>query len=559
MLGFKDHDKENAKEQRDEDNQGFLGMDAGYIGQPFPKITKLHESEISEGECPLEEDIDFDPEKNAKFTEKYTGLRTAKQEKLENVYGKQDKKLSNKELSDNAVDVANNFHKLEPAEQRIAVAGAKARRKAAGLGGKHLHGNTKNETANDVVIGGKKNHTYGISGSPAVYPHILGDGSISNQVTCNHATASCGGTGAKKGIGGSCLAQKAQGQQDTNRVSRDHYSQAERHSLESHGDHVLTLMHEIKLAHAKAGRDNRNLLLRGDNYTNDHDEKYNELHNTLNKKIAQDAGVKYTRYGYTKNPQDKNDPKSGNFKVWSNSGPFVKKNPDTGTSEFVNPLKNRDEHMTEQTTESDSNPHPMNQYVVANIRRPNSKSKKTHDKVYTNHEDFMNNTKKFRSWKIGKDIPEGHKEEGVSEKDSTKEEFHHPNGWGWTTKSRKDSDGSTKRRRYHYQDYDAITPAHDNRAADEEQNAGTTKTRSGKRVGLAIVSSAVSSTPKHDLSHSTMFHDTNRLDHATGILHANHPDEQEEAFAHEKATGRPAHVGKEVPSTANVKKLGMKD
>ena len=95
--------------------------------------------------------------------------------------------------------------------------------------------------------------------------------------------------------------------------------------------------------------------------------------------------------------------------------------------------------------------------------------------------------------------------------------------------------------------------------ADHEQNAGTTKTRTGGKVGLAVVSSAVSSTPIHDLEHSTMFHDVSKLDHNTGILHANHPDDQEEAEQHQERTGRPEHVGMEVHSKRNLSKLGLKE
>lgn len=574
MLRFKQFENDKDKEKRDEEIQGFMGMDAGYIGKEFPKIHQISESELVSGSV-LSEDAAFDPE-HEKFTDKYIRLRNAKQSKLESVYGKQEKKLTNGQLSQNAVDTVKWFHSLKPKEQAAALAQARKNRKAAGVGGEHLHGNTKNETANDELINGRKNHTYGISGSPAVYPHINGDGSVTNHITCPHATSACGGgsteaeeqgrvdkNAPKLGTGGSCLAQKAQGQQDTNRVSRDHYSQTERHSLESHRDHVLTMMAELKNAHAKAEKENRNLLIRGDNYTNDHDVKYNKMHEALGGIIKKDGKIHYTRYGYTKNPSDKNDPENGNFKVWSNSGPFVKKNPKTGKSEYVNPLKKRDNDMTTQTTENSETKHPMNQYVVANIRRPNSASKTKKDKTYKDHQDFMNGVNKFRSWKKGVEIPDGHKEEGLSDEHASKDEFHHPEGWGWTTKHRQVSDGKgglkTKHIRYYYQDYDAITPSHDNRASDDEKRGGTTKTRSGGKVGLAIVSSAVSSTPKHDLEHSTMFHDSSKLDRDTGILHANHPDDQEEAEQHQERTGKPEHVGVEVHSKRNLKKLGLEE
>ena len=577
MLRFKEFNDDKDQEKRDTEIQGFMGMDAGYVGKPYPKVHHVSESFDADGEVLTEDSATaLDPAQHEKFTEKYVRLRHAKQDRLEGVYGKQDKKMTNGEVSKNAVDTVKWFHGLNPAEQAAALTQARKNRKASGLGGKHLHGNTKNETANDEEINGRQNHTYGISGSPAVYPHINGNGSISNHITCPHATSSCGG-GSKEaeeagkidkdaptlGTGGSCLAQKAQGKQDTNRVSRDHYSQAERHSPESNRDHVLTMMHEIKSAHAKAEGENRNLLLRGDNYTNDHDVKYNKMHEALGAHIKKDGKIHYTRYGYTKNPDDKNDPENGNFKVWSNSGPFVKKNPSTGKSEFVNPLKKRDNQMTNQTTENSDTKHPMNQYIVANIRRPNTGSKRKKDNIYQAHENFSKGVTKFRSWKQGEEIPEGHKEAGLSDEHATKDEFHHPEGWGWTTKHRQVSDGKgglkTKHTRYHYQDYDAITPSHDNRASDQEQNAGTTKTRTGGKVGLAVVSSAVSSTPHHDLEHSTMFHDVSKLDHSTGILHANHPDDQEEAEQHQERTGRPENVGVEVHSKRNLSKLGLKE
>ena len=599
MLGFNKFNQEQAKEDRDEQIQAFMGMDAGYIGKNHPKIHKVGMAEDSsmneefdaEAEAKKSNLSAFDPEKDKRFSQKYLhgnirtkadvetatkagkkgkaeGERTQegrliKHAKLENTYGKQGKAVSNSEISDNAVDTIKSFHKLDAKGKREALSSARKKRKLSSVGGSHLSGNTKNETANDVEIAGRKNHTYGISGSPARYPHIHGDGSIKDQVTCPHATESCGGGDGEKGIGGSCLAQKAQGQQDATRVNRDHYSQSERHSKQSNSDHVITMANEIRNAHKKATAQGRNLLLRGDNYTNDHDAKYNEMHKELNAQLKKETGHGYKRYGYTKNPEDKNDPENDNFKVWSNSGPFVKKNPETGKHEFIKPLENRDKHMTNQTTEHDDNKHPMNQYVVANLPRPNSASKTKKDKKYKAHEEFMNNIKTFRSWKKGEDVPEGHKETHVEPEHQSKDEYHHPDGHGWTTKTRQENDENgnvvTKKRRYHYQDYTAITPAHDNRASDEEQNAGKTKNKHGKKVGLAIVSSAVSSTPKQDLSHSTMFHDASHLDKETGILHANHPDNQEHAFAHQKATGRPTSMGIEVPSKKNVSKLGLKE
>jgi hypothetical protein len=131
------------------------------------------------------------------------------------------------------------------------LAGAQARRKAAGLSG-HLAGNQKNETANDELTNGKKNHTYGISGSPAQYSHVCKGGEHKIVNTCVNATASCGGTGKERGTGGSCLAQKAQGQQHTTRANRDHYSQGERHNHQSNADHVITMAHEIRTANKKA-------------------------------------------------------------------------------------------------------------------------------------------------------------------------------------------------------------------------------------------------------------------------------------------------------------------
>jgi len=575
FLGFKDFINTEGKEKRDTEIQGFMGMDAGYIGKEFPKIHNLSEEVIANN---IQEETQYDPE-HEKFTDKYKRMRDGKQSLLVGVYGKQEKKLTNSQLSKNAVDTVNWFNNLDKKSQKAAIAKAKANRVAAGLGGKHLHGNTKNETANDIELNGRKNHTYGISGSPAVYPHINGDGSISNHITCPFATSSCGG-GSKEaeasgkidkidkddpklGTGGTCLAQKAQGKQSTTRVLRDHYSQGERHSLESHRDHVLTMMDEIQKAHSKAEEENRNLLLRGDNYTNDHDVKYNKFHKVLNDTLKKNGKIPYMRYGYTKNPTDRNEPNNGNIKVWSNSGPFVKKNPNTGKFEFIDPLKQRDKDMTTQTTENSENNHPMNQYVVANIRRPDIGSKRRKNKTYRDHEDFMSNVTKFRSWKQGVDIPDGHKEAGLSDEHASKDEFHHPHGWGWTTKHKQVPDGNgglkTKHTRYYYQDYDAITPSHDNRASDEEQNRGTTKTRHGGKVGLAIVSSAVSKTPSEDLSHSTMFHDASRLDRNTGILHANHPDDQEAATEHHELTGRPNNYGTEVPSKKNLSKLRLKE
>lgn len=495
--------------------------------------------------------------------------RLRKQAKLERIYGKQDRKLTNDELSENALRVLHDYHNKRDGEsdedlkirQKKMISDAKTRRAAAGIGGSHLSGNTKNETANEVETNGRENHTYGISGSPMRYPHINGDGSVSMHVTCQHATEGCGGSDTGKGTGGSCLAQKAQGQQDATRVNRDHYSQAERHSKESHADHVLTMMDEIKKAHKKAAEEGKNLLLRGDNYTNDHDKKYNAFHKALGAEISKDGSISYQRYGYTKDPSDKNDPENGNHKVWSNSGPIVKKNPETGKHEIVGPLVARHHHMKNQTTESESNPHPMNQYVVVNIPRPNAGAKKAgmKNRKFKAHEEFMNGVKKFRTWHPPKNIEEGHRETGpnVPEEARDADEYHHPDGWGWTTRRSMGDDGKVSTRRYHYQDYTAITPSHDNRASDEERTAGKTKTREGKRVGAAIISSAVSSTPKEDLAHSTMFHDHKNLD-SEGILHANHPDHYEEAL--KEATRNKGRVrDDEVPSQANLRHQGLKE
>lgn len=274
----------------------------------------------------------------------------------------------------------------------------------------------------------------------------------------------------------------------------------------------------------------RNLLVRGDNYTNDHDAKYNALHDYMRGHAKAQGQHPYERYGYTKITSDHTDPEHGNHKVWSNSGPSVKRNPQTGKHEFVKDNLIRNKNMSIKTTENAKNvnpatgkSHPMNQYVVANLRRPNAGSQKKQDKTYKTHEAFMNKVKTFRHWGPGQEVAAG---------DKTPDSHDHPDGHGHMTVTRQTPTATghvAKKIRYHYQDYDAITPKHDNRASDEERKGGSTKTPEGKKVGLAIVSSAVSSTPKHDLEHSTMFHDTRDLDQH-GILHSGHPHAQEEAY-----------------------------
>ena len=273
----------------------------------------------------------------------------------------------------------------------------------------------------------------------------------------------------------------------------------------------------------------RNLLVRGDNYTNDHDAKYNDLHTYLRGKETEAKRTPYERYGYTKITTDHTDPENGNHKVWSNAGPSVKRNPDTGKHEWVADNIIRNKNMKIKTTENEKNVNPktgksipMNQYIVANLPRPNSRSQATKDKRYQTHENFMGKVKKFRSWDIGHEVAHDDKEPN---------ELHHKDGYGHTTLTRQVPTATghvEKKIRYHYQDYDAITPKHDNRASDEERKGGTTKTKEGKKVGLAIISSAVSSTPKQDLQNSTMFHDVRDLDQH-GTLHSNHPLHQEEA------------------------------
>ena len=127
----------------------------------------------------------------------------------------------------------------------------------------------------------------------------------------------------------------------------------------------------------------RNLLVRGDNYTNDHDAKYNALHDYMRGHAKAQGQHPYERYGYTKITSDHTDPEHGNHKVWSNSGPSVKRNPQTGKHEFVKDNLIRNKNMSIKTTENAKNvnpatgkSHPMNQYVVANLRRPNAGSQK---------------------------------------------------------------------------------------------------------------------------------------------------------------------------------------
>ena len=231
----------------DFDVQAFMGMDAYDITENATRglseevdLVELTEARI-EGE---RGDAKWDHPKYAK-------IRSNKQAKLEAVYGKSDAPLSNKEIAAHSLATLKHHDSLSPKAQKENHAAALSRRKAAGLGG-HLAGNQKNETANDVHTGGKKNHTYGISGSPAQYSHITKGGEHKIVNTCVNATASCGGTGKERGTGGSCLAQKAQGQQHTTRASRDHYSQGERHNHQSNADHVLTMAHEIRTANKKA-------------------------------------------------------------------------------------------------------------------------------------------------------------------------------------------------------------------------------------------------------------------------------------------------------------------
>ena len=269
--------------------------------------------------------------------------------------------------------------------------------------------------------------------------------------------------------------------------------------------------------------DGRNLLLRGDNYTNDHNDKYGALHNYLNFKEVEAGRRPYIQYGYTKKTTDYTDPKRGKSIVWSNPGPFMHTDPDNNASAIFNNVT-RHTHTKIKTTENTKNINPetgesigMNQYVVVGLRRPNKKSKKTKDKTYKPHEDFMGRVKKFRNWDQGV---------AVDATDATADEHHDESGFGHITIHRPDG----RKIRYHYQDYQAITPAHDNRAADDEIGGGNTKTPEGKHVGLAIVSSAVSSTPNDELKHSTLLHNPKNLD-ANGILHANHPAQQEQAIA----------------------------
>ena len=258
MITFKQfitEDRDLGKTLTDHDfhHQAFMGMDAYDI-----RDNHKHKPHSEKQLVSLSEEMELFEAKitgergDAKFdSEKYSRIRKSKQDKLENVYGTSDKPMSNKEISANAVSSAKWFDSLHPKEQKAELSAASKRRKAANLGS-HLSGNQKNETANDVPTNGKKNYTVGISGSPAQFSHITSGGAHKIVNTCVNATDSCGGVGKERGTGGSCLAQKAQGQQHTNRASRDHYSQGERHSPESNRDHVITMMHEIRSMNKKA-------------------------------------------------------------------------------------------------------------------------------------------------------------------------------------------------------------------------------------------------------------------------------------------------------------------
>jgi len=237
VQGFMNMDAQDARDQK-------INKEKHLVTLAEPDESLIREAHGADHVASTEYGADrWDP--------KYTKIRNAKQKRLEDVYGVSDKPLSNKEISAHAVNVAMEFDSLSPKDQKARLSLAKQRRTAAGLQSTHTAGNSKNETANDVPSAGRKNLTYGLSGSPEGYPHIT-SGGVKYVVTCPAATASCGGTGTKRGIGGTCLAQMAQGKQSIIRAARDHYSQAEHHNKDSLSDHVITLMHNIRLLNKQA-------------------------------------------------------------------------------------------------------------------------------------------------------------------------------------------------------------------------------------------------------------------------------------------------------------------
>ncbi len=444
--------------------------------------------------------------------------------------------FSHEDVANNAHRVVSNFLELEKKDPKAAKAmieSAKQRRKAAGFFSSHLTGNTKNETASNVEHKGKKSVVKGMSGSPAFFKYRHkdenGDDKEKTVVTCAHATQACAGCAEHRGHGGekggTCLGMSGHGAMASLRARRAHYEQGAI-DPRTRDDHALTLFHEMRELRKNAHRKGKNAVVRLDNYSEHNSGRYADMiRKHVNRPMKDKKGKRIAplmQYNYTKDPTKKNNPEKGEHYIFSDMGPTVhtEHHDDGSVTHAINKeSKIRDAHRRQATTESDSNPHPMNQYSVINLRRPTEDDKKDNTEVAQKWDGFQNKIKNWRHW----DHAPAKEEEGDVK---TGERIHHPHGHGY--QYFKHHDGTMKK--YTYQDHtvikenDKLIP-HDARFSEKEVGQGQTKNKDGKKVGAVIVSSAVNSTSGALRKTGGMFHNANNLDDE-GTFHVNHPAHQ---------------------------------
>ena len=462
--------------------------------------------------------------------------------KIADVYGEHKPEprssvFSHEDVANNSHRVVSHFLELEKTNPKAAkqmLADAKERRIRAGFLKSHLSGNDKNETANDVEYKGKKNDVKGMTGSAAFFKYRHkdenGNNSEKNVITCAHSTSACAGVGEYRGHGGceggSCLAMSGHGAMAKLRARRAHYEQGAI-DPRTRDDHALTLFHELREHRRKAHKNGRNAVVRLNNYSEHNMARYGEMiKKFVNRPEVDKKGKKVGKivhYNYTKNPNDKNEPKNGVHYIFSDIGPSVHtEHHDNGsvTHAWNKESKKREADRKKATTESDSNPHPMNQYSVVNLRRPSQEDKLTNSETNKKWNHFQKNIKNWRHW----EHTPAKEEEGD---DKSGNRVHHEDGHGY--QYFKHHDGTMKK--YTYQDHTVIKdkngnlPSHDARFDENEVGQGKTKNREGKKLGGVIVSSAVNSTSDDLKKSSAMFHNHNNLDNE-GTFHVNHPNHQ---------------------------------
>lgn len=472
--------------------------------------------------------------------------------------------FDDKDLSDYADKVIKEHLSKSKEDQEKDVNAAYARRNKAGFmqgkgGYTHLVPNEKNDTANDVEYKGKKNKIAGMSGASGLFHYIHHDirgNNVSTPVTtCKHGTCACAGVGKGRGKEGSCLAMSGQGGQATTRARRAHYEQGAI-DPRTRRDHILTLYHELHRMKHDAHAEGKNAFVRLDNYSEHNTKRYMDMiRKHVNRKEFDDKGKEIAplmHYNYTKDPNRKNNPANHEHYIFSDTGPAVhaetETDPKTGKEKKVRrwnkESKRLNANRVKATTESEDNPHPMNQYSVVNLRRPNEEDKKTGTSDAVKWENFQKGLKTWRHWhhEPAKEHEDDDKSGNVVHATYSKEEEKQGlgkegerKGHGYQYVTHPDG----KRKKYEFQDHTVIKekngdlPSSDARFA--ESGAGKTRNKENKKVGGVVVSSTVKSTSSEKAGKSGMFHDADNLDYdgskhgEAGVFHVNHPSTQHEA------------------------------